>query len=336
MLKSHLQFSYPEELVATFRQTPTRVMQVQGSQEPRELTLPELLNSIPSGDLLVINETRVLKRRVFSGDLEILFLEEVRPREWQVLFPAKGYKLGALIELPAGVEATLAEKGRPQILKVNQDLDEAYFERFGEMPLPPYIQKARGERHQREEDNQIYQTAWANQPGSLAAPTASLHFSEAQIQELQARGVQVHKLVLHVGLGTFLPILTDSLDDHTMHAEKVEIPRETWEQSVAHRKSGKGVWALGTTVARSLEAAARGHFKESENGLLGETQLFMKPGSEWMIVNRLLTNFHQPESTLLALVGSFAGLDRVKQSYAWAIDRKFRLFSYGDLTAWIP
>lgn len=336
MFKSDLQFPYPEELVATSRQLPTRVMRVQGQSLPQEITLPELLASIPAGDLLIINETRVLKRRIFSGDLEILFLEEVRPREWQVLFPAKGYKLGAFIELPAGVGAELIEKGRPQILKVDQDLDEVYFERFGEMPLPPYIQKARGERHQRQEDNQVYQTAWALEPGSLAAPTASLHFSQEQLQDLQARGVQVRKLVLHVGLGTFLPILTENLDEHTMHSERVEIPKETWESAVAHKKSGKGVWALGTTVARSLEGAARGHFKETAQGLAGETQLFMKPGSEWLIVNRLLTNFHQPESTLLALVGSFAGLDRVKQSYSWAIDKKFRLFSYGDLTAWIP
>lgn len=335
MLKADLQFSYPEELVATERLAPTRVMRVQGSGMPLETSLPDLLASIPEGDLLVINETRVLKRRVFSGDLEILFLEEIRPREWQVLFPAKGYKLGAGIELPAEVRAELVEKGRPQVLRVDQDLDSDYFERFGEMPLPPYIQKARGERHQRYDDSNDYQTKWAMKPGSLAAPTASLHFSNEQIAELQSRGVVVKKLTLHVGLGTFLPILTENLNEHTMHAENVEISRDTWVAVESFKKSGRGVWALGTTVARSLEAAARGHFQETEAGFKGSTQLFMKPGSEWLVVNRLLTNFHQPESTLLALVASFSGLENVKRSYEWAIEKKFRLFSYGDLTAWI-
>lgn len=332
MQRSELSFSYPEELVATERAENSRVLLMEGKEAPREITVPELLAKIPAGDVLVLNETKVLKRRVFAGDLEILFLNEVRPKEWQVLFPAKNLKLQTEIPLPGNVKATLIEKGRPQLLRVEQSLDFSYFNQFGEMPLPPYIQKARGERHQRSSDESLYQTAWAEIPGSLAAPTASLHFSNDQIRELKERGVQVRKLTLHVGLGTFLPILSENLEDHTMHEEFVSIPRKTWEavQKAPH------VWALGTTVARSLEAAARNHFKESPEGLAGSTSLFMKPGSEWKVVDRLLTNFHQPESTLLALVSSFSSLEKVKASYQLAIEKKFRLFSYGDLTAWIP
>lgn len=341
MLRQDLHFDYPEELVALERAQQSRVLRIQGSQAPQELTVPELLASIPPGDVFVVNETKVLPRRIFTNDFEILFLNPVSPLEWQVLFPAKNCKVGQQISLPGNRLARLQEKGRPQTLGIDQELTPEYFVEYGELPLPPYIQKARGDRHERPEDKTNYQTDWAKNAGSLAAPTASFHITKEQLNELQSRGVQVLRLTLHVGLGTFLPITSDNLNDHVMHEEVVEIPMATWREVQMARKQNRGVWALGTTVARSLEAAARGHLQEKtlakgQEVLLGSTRLFMKPGSEWLIVNRLLTNFHQPESTLLALVASFAGLEKVKSVYKHAIEKKFRLFSYGDLTAWIP
>ena len=339
MLRSDLAFEYPAELIALERSPNPRVLWAKGSSDPEELSLDQLIHRIPAGDVLVVNTTKVLRRRIFSGEYEILFLSCTDPdqqKNWKVLFPARALKVGALIDLPGGVQAQLLEKGRPQVLMTNEPLTEQYFEKFGELPLPPYIQKARDERHQRPLDNKSYQTAWAETPGSLAAPTASFHFQETHIEKLKEKGVQICQLTLHVGLGTFLPVIADDLKDHVMHAEQVSIPTDTWTQVLQKRKAGQGVWALGTTVARALESCARGQLPLQNNKYHGETQLFMKPGEEWLVVNRLLTNFHQPESTLLALVASFAGLERVKKNYQWAIENKFKLFSYGDFSAWIP
>lgn len=336
MLTKELNFDFPEDLIATEKVDPSRVMWVDPSGvNPCEITFNELLARIPAGDCLVVNDTRVIKRRVFAQELEILFLKEVEPQIWQVLFPAKNLKPGARIELPMGATAELLEKGRPQLLRVNRPLTAADFQQWGELPLPPYIQRARQQRHNRETDQNTYQTAWAKQDGSLAAPTASLHFKLADLEKLKNRGVNVCTLTLHVGLGTFLPVTTDQLSAHQMHGEQVEIPRGTWAVVQRAHLEGRGVWALGTTVARSLESASRGLLRESEAGFLGETRLFMTPGEPWRIVNRLLTNFHQPESTLLALVASFHSWDSVKLCYQWAVQRRFRLFSYGDFSAWI-
>lgn len=338
MLREELNFSYPEELVATHPQKPSRVLWFDG--EPREITLAEMLAEIPEGDLLIVNETKVLKRRVFAGEKEILFLKNLEGNLWQVLFPSRDYKVGAQIELPEGVSMKLVQKGRPQIVETSRALDSAYFEKHGEVPLPPYIQKARGQRHAVGNDDSWYQTFWATQPGSLAAPTASLHFTKEQFDALKARGVRILPVTLHVGLGTFLPVTSEDLKDHEMHFEEVEIPAATWSAIQKAKAEGRHVWALGTTVARSLESAAAGKLApqpslDQKIGFRGETNLFILPGFQWKIVDRLLTNFHQPESTLLALVASFARLDNVKTAYQWAIDKKFRLFSYGDLSVWI-
>ncbi len=221
-------------------------------------------------------------------------------------------------------------------MKLSSSLPEEYFEEFAELPIPPYIQKARAERHSRFADAHWYQTTWASCPGSLAAPTASLHFSDGDIQELKNRGVHVLDLTLHVGLGTFLPVLKENLKEHSMHSEFVRIPTPTWRKVLSATQEGHAVWALGTTVARALESAAHGLVgKNKEGDWEGLTQLFIQPGFQWKVVERLLTNFHQPESTLLALVASFSNLDKVKNCYTWAVQRKFRLFSYGNLTAWV-
>lgn len=329
MKLSDLSFSYPEELVATQPVKPSRVLWVQGS-EMEEISLNQLLDKIPAGDVLIINDTKVLKRRIFVGDLEILFLnsENNQGQVWQVLFPAKKFSLGDVIELPQGVKMTLLKKGRPQRVQVEPALTEKYFEKVAELPLPPYIQKARGQRHTVNQDDSWYQTAWAKKVGSFAAPTASLHFSQIDIEKLRQRGVKVREVTLHVGLGTFLPVSAEDLDQHEMHEEFFEIAEETWQEIQDSKAKGKKIWALGTTAARTLESA-------SNQKLKGSTRLLIQPGFQWQVVDCLMTNFHQPESTLLALVAGFSSLARVKAAYQFAMDRKFRLFSYGDLSVWI-
>jgi S-adenosylmethionine:tRNA ribosyltransferase-isomerase len=339
-----LDFPYPESSVAVERAPVSRVMLFHKG-EPRELAqgLGDLVDFFEAGDVLVINDTRVNPRRVFTeAGLEILFLNPVGEdlKTWQVLCPATRWKNGATQLLPGQVKIDLIARGRPQTVRTSEDLTEDYFEKHGELPLPPYIQKARDERHNRVLDKTSYQTAWAEKPGSLAAPTASLHFSESNLDQLKAKGVQVVKVTLHVGLGTFLPVTVDNLNDHVMHGEWAEISASTWKTIQEAKTKGRHIWALGTTVTRTLESAAQGKLDETDDGgFFGTTDLFIRPGYEFKITDRLLTNFHQPRSTLLALVSAFVdrerGIEIVKSAYSWAIQNQFRLFSYGDLSCWI-
>lgn len=329
MKLSELKYDFPEDLIATSPSRPTRVMFVDAHGEPSEINMADLIEKIPAGDVLVLNDTKVLKRRVFAGDLEILFLEELPNGTQKVLFPSKKYKVGDEITLPNGAKMKLLEKGLPQLVEVSPRLTEADFEQFGELPLPPYIQKAREERHNVKADESWYQTAWAEKPGSFAAPTASLHFSDGDLAALKAKGVKVEKITLHVGLGTFLPVKVENLDDHKMHAEVYDIPEAVWALIKQAKAAGGKVWALGTTVTRTLETAAR------TEKLSGASELLLQEGSQFLVVDRLMTNFHQPESTLLALVSGFSSLANVKKNYAWAIERRFKLFSYGDFSVWL-
>ncbi|MGZ3744018.1 MAG: tRNA preQ1(34) S-adenosylmethionine ribosyltransferase-isomerase QueA [Pseudobdellovibrionaceae bacterium] len=336
-----LDFAYPENLVATEPQYPSRVMQVSlakvpGQILPQEISLQQGLELIPPGDLLIVNNTKVLKRRLFAGELEILFLSQKSEKIWEVLFPSRKFAVGEEIALPGAVTMTLTRKGRPQLVELSEVVGEDYFQRWGELPLPPYIQKARGQRHTREDDESWYQTRWAQKPGSFAAPTASLHFHESEMKFLKERGVRVLEITLHVGLGTFLPVTTEDLDQHDMHEEYAEISGPVWDSILQARREGKKVWAMGTTATRALESAANGLLtRDLEGNLAGFTKILIQPPYEFQVVDRLLTNFHQPQSTLLALVSAFAGLETVKACYQWAIARNFRLFSYGDLSIWL-
>jgi S-adenosylmethionine:tRNA ribosyltransferase-isomerase len=335
---SDLDFEYPEGLVATEPVLTSRMMLVE-QEGPRELeSKADLLSLFRAGDCLVINDTRVLSRRVFSeSGLEILFLgSDSSGLIWDVLCPSSRWKNGTEQILPDGVTLKLLARGRPQKVEASRPLPESYFEQFGDLPLPPYIQKARGERHNRGGDRTQYQTAWADKDGSLAAPTASLHFSKEDLEILCAKGVRVEHVTLHVGLGTFLPVTVENLDDHVMHAELAVVEPLVWDAIQSTRKSGGRVWALGTTVTRTLESAAHGKLNpDGQGGFQGETDLFIRPGFEFRVVDVLMTNFHQPRSTLLSLVAAFSDLTTVKRCYAWAIERQFRLFSYGDLSIWI-
>jgi len=331
-------YIYPEALVATAPVRDFRTMWVQaGAPEPQEIQPSDIPSLFKSSDVLVINDTMVLKRRVTTpAGLEILFLSETeRPNVWQVLFPAREVKDNAEIALPGNVMAKLLARGLPQTLEVSEKLDENYFNQHGELALPPYIQKARGQRYNRENEMHDYQTAWAETPGSLAAPTASLHFTSGDLTKIKNAGVTIVPLTLHVGLGTFLPVKSQILSEHKMHAEEIFIPRATTEKIIAAKATGHRVWALGTTAVRALESWGHGRLKETSAGdFAGASDLFITPGFKFEVVDAIMTNFHQPKSTLLALVSAWAGRERVLSAYEWAIARQFRLFSYGDFSIW--
>jgi len=343
-------YSYPESSVATeprsdFRillnvksETPREISKTELFETPREISKTELFEQFKAGDVLVINDTRVERRRIITEkNIEILFCQKKSdPRAWDVLFTARDFREGEILQLPGGVNAELITKGLPQTMKLDREIGDDYFEKHGELALPPYIQKARGERHSRGDDSKWYQTAWAKMNGSQAAPTASLHFSLDDLETLRARGVQVCHLTLHVGIGTFLPVKTKKLLDHKMHAETAVISSLTIQTIARAKKKGHRVWALGTTVVRALESWAVGRLKENEDGWSGETDLFIYPGYKFEVVDAMLTNFHQPRTTLLAMVAAFAGQEQLKQAYAFAVAQNFKLFSYGDLSVWLP
>ncbi len=349
MLVRDLEFTYPPHLVAIEPEYPPRVMFAAKDKNPQEISWQDLSSFFSSGDILVINETRVVPRRVFAKtdrleEFEILFVERTEPLPtiglepsaeiWNVLCPATRLKDNEVVLLPGGIEGCLLSRGRVQTLKCSASLAPEYFETHGDVPLPPYIQKARGQRRPQWEDRTWYQTHWAKNAGSSAAPTASLHFQEQDLAALAAKGVGIHKLTLHVGLGTYLPVVVKDLKEHSMHAESVQIPISTWRAIQKALRDEKRVWALGTTSLRALESAALGHLQETPEGFSGQTSLLIYPGYEFKVVSGLLTNFHQPQSTLLALVSGFAGYQKTMEAYHWAIQNNFRLFSYGDLSVW--
>ncbi len=304
--------------------------------------LPLLLRA---GDLLVLNDTRVLPARLYGrrasgGAVEFLFLEPVAPgaTAWTAMVnPARKLKPGEVVTLEGGaLEARLLERPGDEWhveLRAPDDPDAnvvALLERHGRMPLPPYIE--RGDRARRLDppaedtlDRERYQTVYAARAGAVAAPTAGLHFTRELLAELEDRGVHRATVTLHVGAGTFLPVAAENVEDHEMHAERFTLPAETVEAVRAARAAGGRVVAVGTTSVRVLEHGGG----ELVPGT-GETRLFLRPGSPFRVVDAMLTNFHLPRSTLLMLVSAFAGRERVLRLYREAIERGYRFYSYGD------
>ena len=300
--------------------------------------LPEFLGP---GDLLVLNDTRVVAARVFGskpsgGRVEILLERPVGEREALAqLRASKPIREGLQISTAGGsLQVLTREDDLWRIRLPAPALD--FFEQWGEVPLPPYI-----ERPATELDRRRYQTIFARERGAVAAPTASLHFDERLIAELEARQVSLAFVTLHVGAGTFQPLRTDDVESHVMHAERAAVGAATCEAIMRARESGRRVIAAGTTVVRALESAAlSAHTPEDGSPAAagsalrlepwsGETRLFIKPGFRFRVVDALLTNFHLPESTLLMLVCAFAGRERVLSAYKHAVDVGYRFFSYG-------
>lgn len=301
-----------------------------------------------SGDALVMNNTRVVPakfqlRRTTGGIIEALFLSEPQPGQWSVLL--KGAQRVAIGETLTVVDPTggitkdapkltanaREERGRWQLqLCSSTNLPAAHtlLEQFGRMPLPPYIKRDKsGDQHDAE-DTQRYQTVYAERPGAVAAPTAGLHFTESLMEEIDGANIATAFVTLHVGYGTFAPVEVQNLADHQMHEESFEISQKTCAKLTATRRDGGRVVAVGTTSARVLESVwqANAH----KDGLASTTDLFCYPPYAFGGLDALMTNFHLPKSTLMALVMAFGGIDLMRRAYQHAIDAKYRFFSYGD------
>lgn len=301
-------------------------------------TFADLPAYLREGDVLVLNETRVIAAKLFGtrpsgGHVELLLLRPShRPRydpsatQWQALV-----KPGR--RLREGAEIHFGELGRARVVRVHDDgvrdveFDlrvpfEMFLERAGTLPLPPYIHNESPKAQER------YQTIFAREPGSVAAPTASLHFTERVFEALRERGVLLVKLVLDVGLGTFRPMQSERLEEHVMHSEPFSIPQETADAIASAKRQGRRVIAAGTTVVRALEGSALEHGLPAAGS--GETDIFITPGFRFRVVDAMLTNFHLPQSTLVVLVSAFAGRDTILRAYEEAVRREYRFFSFGD------
>ncbi|NUO75663.1 MAG: tRNA preQ1(34) S-adenosylmethionine ribosyltransferase-isomerase QueA [Lysobacter sp.] len=339
MKKSDFHYELPPELIAQAplaERSASRLLQVPRAPAAFEdRAFGELPQLLAPGDLLVFNDTRVIPARLFGhkssgGRVEILIERLLAGgRARAQLGVSKSPKAGARIALDAGGEAeVLGREGEFYLLQFHLhdqphgDSLESWLLHAGRLPLPPYIQREPGR-----DDDERYQTVFAREVGAVAAPTAGLHFDEALLQRLRERGIEFGHVTLHVGAGTFQPVRVDSLDQHVMHSEWLNVGAGLVEQVRRTRAAGGRVIAVGTTVVRALESAMR-------NGELqpyaGETRLFILPGYRIRSVDAMVTNFHLPESTLLMMVSAFAGQQRVFDAYAHAIAQRYRFFSYGD------
>jgi S-adenosylmethionine:tRNA ribosyltransferase-isomerase len=323
-------FELPEAIIA---QQPaperhqSRLLHVAG-RTLTDLHFPDVLNLLEPGDVLVLNNTKVMKARLFAakptgGRVEIL-VERVHGdyRATAMLKASHAPKPGLRLEIAPGVEVqVLARNERFYELEFSHNLWQVLDE-YGALPLPPYI-----EREATAEDEQRYQTVYAQTPGAVAAPTAGLHFTETLLQQLRARGINLQFLTLHIGAGTFLPVQTNTIAEHKMHSEWYSISPET-VAAIEQVKAAQGrVVAVGTTSLRALEAASlTGRLQAGS----GETDIFITPGFQFQTVDRLITNFHLPKSTLMMLVSAFAGYDNIMQAYQQAVQQGYRFFSYGD------
>jgi S-adenosylmethionine:tRNA ribosyltransferase-isomerase len=286
------------------------------------------------GDVLVLNDTKVIPARLWgrSGDatIEFLFIREDGPRTWEVLCrPARRVRLGDTVRFGAGASARVAgaTEGGRRVLDFGATDVRALLREHGYAPLPPYIKRTREDRAARPEDLDRYQTVFARKEGAIAAPTAGLHFTPGVLRDLEARGVEVHRVTLDVGLATFQPVRADLVADHKMLEERYSVPPTAARAVNAAKLEGRPVTAVGTTVVRTLESAWRdGEVRPGRRA----TSLFITPGFDFHVVDRLLTNFHLPRSTLLMLVSAFAGYDLTMRAYREAVAERYRFFSYGD------
>ena len=330
-------FDLPEELIA---QTPlkdrtsSRLLVVDKTTHSIEdKHFSDLLDELEEGDTLVVNNTRVLPARLYGtkeetgAHIEVLLLTNTEGDKWETLVkPAKRMKVGSVVSFGDGrLKATVVEEldqGGRTIEFSYEGVFLEVLESLGEMPLPPYIKE-------RLEDKERYQTVYAKENGSAAAPTAGLHFTEELMQQIRDKGVNIVPVTLHVGLGTFRPVSVDSLEDHKMHSEYYNVSKETAEMIEATKKAGKRVIAVGTTSIRTLETVARdndGHVVTAS----GWTDIFISPGYEFRVVDAFVTNFHLPKSTLVMLVSAYLGREFTLEAYQHAIEERYRFFSFGD------
>lgn len=331
------QYHLPPELIAQYPAEPrdsSRLLVLErGSGAMHDRTFSDLGDYLNPGDVLVLNDTRVIPARLLGvkesgGQVEILLLRR-QGQEWEALVkPARRLRPGYRILFPGydNVEALITAEldlpGGRRLRLINCD-EEAFIAQAGHIPLPPYI-----ERQDESLDTERYQTVYARHSGSAAAPTAGLHFTASLLDSLQAKGVGVATLVLHVGLGTFRPVSCEDIRQHKMHSEFYQVNAETAQMLNTSRQKGGRIIAVGTTVVRTLESIydEQQGYKAGQ----GETDIFIYPGYQFRAVDRLITNFHLPGSSLLMLVAAFVGIETTRAAYLHAVQERYRFFSYGD------
>lgn len=325
-LPSHLIAQHPAQ-----ERTASRMLRLDGRNgnlaDKMFLDFPDACNA---GDLLIFNDTRVIKARLFGhkltgGNVEVLIERVINPQlAYAHVRASRSPKIGSRMRLSDAFDVEVTAR--------HDDLFELHFlsdisvfdllEQHGALPLPPYITHTATD-----DDEERYQTVFAKNLGAVAAPTAGLHFNEALLEQLQQKGVNIAYVTLHVGAGTFQPVRVDNIAEHKMHSELFSIPQSTVDSIHETRRNGGRVTAIGTTALRALESAAQhGELKAGD----GDTDIFITPGYQFKVVDRLFTNFHLPKSTLLMLVSAFAGVENIRKAYAHAVEKEYRFFSYGD------
>ena len=332
--KSDFYYDLPEELIA---QTPAEprdssrlLVYDRASGKVEHKIFRDIKNYLRKGDVLVVNNTKVLPARLFAhtehgGKVEVLLLKRLSALRWEVLVkPGKKCRPGTVLTIEEKLSLTVAsvtESGERIVdFKCDGVFEEA-LERVGSMPLPPYI-------HEKLKDKNRYQTVYAKTDGSAAAPTAGLHFTPQLLEEIKSMGVEVAEILLHVGLGTFRPVKEDAITDHKMHSEYYEVNERAAEIISRAKRKGRRVIAVGTTSVRTLESAAK------DDGTIepcrGNTSIFIYPPYKFRCVDALITNFHLPESTLIMLVAAMVGREKILELYKTAVEEKYRFFSFGD------
>lgn len=332
--KSSYFYNLPEELIAQKpiepRDNSRLLLFCRQTEEIQDKHFYDILDFLHKGDVLVVNNTRVLPARLFGykdtgAKIEILLQKRIDLTTWEVIArPFKRLKEGTEIHFSENLSLTVLEKKEYGECKVKFNFTGAFEERLdevGQVPLPPYI-------HEKLKDKERYQTVYSKVEGSSAAPTAGLHFTNELLQKLQEKGVELIEVLLHVGLGTFRPVKEDDILNHNMHSEYIEMTQENADKINKAKAEGRRIIAVGTTSVRVLESVAteEGRVKAYK----GETSIFIYPSYKFKIVDALITNFHLPESTLIMLVSAFAGYDQTMKIYNHAVKEHYRFFSFGD------
>jgi S-adenosylmethionine:tRNA ribosyltransferase-isomerase len=347
---SDFDFDLPDGLIAQqppeVRGSSRMLVLDRGTGALRDSSFAEFRALLNAGDLLVLNDSRVIPARLFArrtlrrekekptGRIKVMLTEPAGNNEWHALVrPGRKVAIGEILEFPnatGGVElqAEVIARGEfgDRLVRFEpvQDFYEA-LERIGHIPLPPYIH-----RDDAAQDRERYQTVFSHEKGSVAAPTAGLHFTPEILNEIRARGVEIARVTLHVGLGTFAPLRVERVDDVKLHRERYTLSAETADALHRAKAESRRVVAVGTTVVRTLEHCARAAAGSPLAAHSGSTEIFISPGYEFQIVDAMLTNFHLPQSSLLMLVSAFAGRGRVLEAYRHAVEQRYRFFSYGD------
>jgi S-adenosylmethionine:tRNA ribosyltransferase-isomerase len=326
-------FDLPPELIAQ-EPTPEReasrlLVLERATGRTQDLHVHEITRRVVPGTVVVLNDTRVRKARIFGQTesrrpVEVLLLARRGDAAWEALV-GRGGRLtsGARLSFPEDITGIIESSDEDtRLIRFDPPVDDPWLERNGHVPLPPYVKRPDTTR-----DEERYQTVYSRAIGSAAAPTAGLHFTQRLLDELQGAGARVCRVTLHVGLGTFLPIRSAQIEEHRMHEEEYSVPMETKLAVDAAKREGRPVLAVGTTVVRTLETAW------GEGGLAagaGRTRIYITPGFRFRVVSQLFTNFHTPGSSLLVLVSAFAGRELILKTYAEAVQKRYRFFSYGD------